>query len=142
MEKIKGILFNGSEEPKVVEVYDKLDDYYKLLDCDVIDVITRRVKNHLGESNITIVVDDNGLLKNRIIAPSGYLINKGKIREILLGKIFVCDEDENGKLISLSEEKIRTILESVEIVFTKLNEYFDNEIITGEPALVYNLPVY
>lgn len=142
MAKIKGILFDGANEPKVVEIEKDLQAYYELLDCDIIDIITRRVKNHLGETNITIIVDDNGLLKNRTIAPSGYLINNGKIQEILLGKIFVCDEDENGEPISLSDEKIQTILESVVIVFTKLNEYFDNEIITGKLALVYNLPVY
>ena len=142
MAKIKGILFDGANEPKVVEIEKDLQAYYELLDCDIIDIITRRVKNHLGETNITIIVDEEGLLKNRTIAPSGYLINNGKIQEILLGKIFVCDEDENGEPISLSDEKIQTILESVVIVFTKLNEYFDNEIITGKLALVYNLPVY
>lgn len=142
MAKIKGILFDGANEPKVVEIEKNLQAYYELLDCDVIDIITRRVENQLGKTNITIIVDDDGLLKNRTIAPSGYLINKGKIQEILLGKIFVCDEDEDGEPISLSEEKTKIILKSVGIVFTELKEYFGNEIITGEPALVYSLATY
>ncbi len=149
--KIRGILLDGDKKPKIVEVEDKLEEYYKLLDCDLIEIIRRRtdsdVYKHLGEINITIITDEEGLLKGRTIVPSAYLINKeGYIEEVLLGKIFVCDEDIDGNLKSLSDEKIATIFKSIRPAgfnnFDDLTDDYGNTLLSGPNALYYGVAEY
>lgn len=149
--KIRGILLDGEKKPKIIEVEDKLEEYYKLLDCDLIEIIRRRtnsdVYKHLEETNITIITDEEGLLKERTIVPSAYFINKeGYVEELLLGKIFVCDEDIDGNLKSLSDEKIETVFKSIRPAdfnyFDSIIDNFGNTLLGGPNALYYDVAKY
>lgn len=87
MSKIKGILVdvqNGIVKP--VEVEDELTDYYRVLNCDTIDIITVK----LGDEYVTVVCDDEALLKPN--ARESAIDTNG--RAMLHGNLFFCYEDD------------------------------------------------
>ena len=102
------------QEVRVVEA-NGLDDYYKLLNCDTIDITNREVFNFRRQERRTfdIICDDNGLLKSDII-PSAV----GKDRSVqLVGNLLICSFDEEGNEQSLSEEEIDFLKDSVQKIF-------------------------
>ena len=147
-EYIKGILLLGGEEPKVIKVENALNSLCKLLDCRMVEFIKRKTYSDSNSSNIgvdiTIICDEEGLLKGRKIAPSGFLFDeeKGTIKEVLLGKIFICDTDKEGNLISLSEEKIEKVIESIQRAYFEDFDYiedgFGNTLFPSDSALIYS----
>ena len=60
-EKIKGILIDVEKGSfKVVEIEDTLKEYYRILNCDCIDIVTR----YIGSSaSYKIILDDCGAIK-------------------------------------------------------------------------------
>jgi len=101
--KIKGFLVDVSDSPKaeLVEVEnDSLEQLYKILNCDCIDIVVRSI----GGIEFDIVCDDNGLLIDnpRVSANSD-------IFGSLFGNLFVCHHDYDGNLTSISEEDLKNI---------------------------------
>ena len=149
MEKyIKGILLLGGEKPKVIKVENTLNSLCKLLNCCLVEIIKRKTHSDFNSSNlgvdITIICDEEGLLKGREIAPSGFLFDEeeGTFKEVLLGTIFICDTDKEGNLISLSEEKIEKVIESIrETKFGDVDyieDGFGNTLLPSDSALIYS----
>ena len=50
------IIKEPKKEAKIIEIEDKLDTYYKLINCSIIDIV--RVPFH---PDIAIIVDDEGV---------------------------------------------------------------------------------
>lgn len=88
-----------TQHPQCVDVTDELHEYYKLLDCDVIDIVTRKI----GGKPYTFIVDDEGLLKDHVrITAVDYAGNP-----MLVGKLLICNMDtDGGNLLPLSHEDI------------------------------------
>lgn len=99
--KIKGCLVNVSKPPyglQFVEVEEeKLDDYYKLLDCNCIDIVDRRI----GDRSFSIVCDDEGLCKEN---PTISAVNKNG-KPMLVGNLFIC-KNNAPYLASISEDDL------------------------------------
>lgn len=102
--KIKGLLVDVTRKKavKVVEFEDTLENIYKLLDVELIDVACRKVGNHIYD----FIVDDEGLLKENAI-PSA-LDSNGK--PMLVGNLFVVNSDDYGNFASLTDEQIDDLL--------------------------------
>ena len=97
---IKGLLIDvNNGETKVIEVEDKLEELYKVLDCDCIDIIQRTI---FGK-DYTIVCDDEGLLKGN---PKVSALTKG-FKPSLVGNLLVVapGSDDEGNLIGLNDEE-------------------------------------
>ena len=112
---VKGVLVDVTRN--VVEVkeitYDDvksgyLDVYYKMLNCDTIDIVERRFKSDY----LDIYIDDNGALYDFKI-PSIITKDNGKIVEVIYGNAFICGHDGEGGTISLTNEQIKTVLSRV-----------------------------
>jgi len=102
--KIKGVLIdvkNGVAKP--CEIDNKLDEFYKVLDCQLIDIVNRNIEG----KPFTIICDDEGLLKERPIVSA---VDK-EDKPMLVGNLFICSAENCGsELVSLTEEESGHIL--------------------------------
>lgn len=112
MKKIKGILIDvKNEEVKIVEVEKSLRSYYKILDCNTIDIVSRKI----GNKCFDIVCDDEGLFKSpqKISA----IDNFGTPR--LVGNLFIVKFDERDDITSLDQDEIEYVMKRI----VKLSTY-------------------
>ena len=104
---LRGVLVDvENEKVRVVEIPDKLDEFYKILNCRCIDIVARRI-GWRTVRRFNIVCDDEGLYKDpqKISA----IDNMGQPQ--LVGNLFIVGgTDEEGNLISLSEAEADYVL--------------------------------
>lgn len=86
----KLVLYFKGDTPDIqeLEIDDNLQTYYKLIDCDTIDMTV--------VNGVNVVVDDNGLLNERDITYLQYQNDK-LIRALVGPLVFVGRTDENGE---------------------------------------------
>lgn len=90
------------QEVREVEA-SSLEEYYKLLNCSCIDIVTRNIMNTKYKTNTyDIICDDEALLKEGSI-PSAFDLRSMKIG--LVGNLLICNYDEEGNEKSLSLTK-------------------------------------
>lgn len=112
--KIKGYLIDvNNREAKVVEIEKSLDSYYKILQCDTIDIVSRKI----GDKWFDIVCDDNGLLMDK--PKLSAVDSEGKPQ--LVGNLFIVKYDGVDDLTSLDDESIKYIEERIMEVTTNLH---------------------
>ena len=105
-----------NDDVTVVEV-NGLQDYYRLIGCDLIDIANREIR---GE-RFDIICDDEGLLKAE---PQVSAVN-GRGEAMLVDNLIICGEaDAEGKETSLTEEDIIHIRQSILILPTINNPSF------------------
>ncbi len=107
MSKIKVIkLTQGIIQPEIIEIDNDnfLDECYKHINCRCIDIVTGIYKDQY----VDIVVDDEGLLRDdRIVNPiAWYLYSKCRPDAPIVGNAILCDTNEDGETISISENII------------------------------------
>ena len=82
-------------------VLDDLDCFYETLDCDTIDIVTRKIGGRVYD----IICDDEALLKP-FPCPSA----TGSNGTMLYNKLLVCGQaDDEGELTSLTDEDIANL---------------------------------
>ena len=112
---IKGVLIDVmSNTAKVVEIEKSLKSYYKILNCDLIDITSR----YIGGKLFDIICDDEGLFKEDFIASAVTSYN----RIALVGNLFVVKFDGKDDETSLDDEDIEHILNHVKQVKCNLYE--------------------
>ena len=77
-----------------------LDDYYKHIHCDCIDMARRRIGRDMREFDLW--VDDEGLLKDNFIVSAVDKYGRG----MLAGNIVFLQHDGHGNEKSLTQEEI------------------------------------
>jgi hypothetical protein len=107
MKTIKGF-YVGRGEYGVREVEGHYTKLRKLINCDLIDIVVRKI----GDTYYNIVCDDEGLFKENKIW-SGITTNKGVIVEQIAGPIFITKDDGQGNLIGLEDKEVKTVLQSI-----------------------------
>lgn len=109
-----GVLVDVEKETvSVVEIQDELDEFYRILNCDCIDIVVRRIGRH---KKFNIVCDDHGLYKDpqKISA----IDNMGQPQ--LVGNLFIVGGvDYEGNLISLDQTEAAYILGKVQKIGTR-----------------------
>lgn len=111
MKKIKGFLVHVDRNiVQEVTVIDELDFYYDLLDCDMIDIVTRSI----GERECTIICDDEGLLKS---FPKNSAVN-GVGDVMFVGNLLIVNSDKNGVLTGLSKNDVEYLRQYVRTIIT------------------------
>lgn len=109
--KIYGVLITAGEvntvEKREVEIRE-YTDWYPLLNCDIIDIVSRKI----GDNYYDIVCDDEGLFKDPLIPTCVNFNENGKLEEVIHGNVFICKTDEEGELTSLTEKETEEILKN------------------------------
>lgn len=90
----------------LVHYTDDLQTLYKMLDCRVIDIITRDI----CKKPFDLIVDDEGLMKDDNFL-TALCSKNGKPLETLYGNILICGlADENGDLTDISGMDLERIV--------------------------------
>lgn len=99
---------------RVVDV-STLEDYYKLIGCRCIDIVTRKI----GRKVYDIICDDEGTFVDDPLISA--IDDVGRV--MLVGNLIVCGlADDEGELTSLSPEDIRYIKKRVQTLDTRRHE--------------------
>lgn len=92
-----GFAIDPRKNAELVET-NGLDDYYKVIGCDCIDITILAIDGHL----FNVVVDDEGLLKGGAV-PSVYSLNG---EPLLVNTAIVFGVEEDCELRSLTIEEV------------------------------------
>ena len=113
MNMIKGILIDvENEKVECIEVEDTLYEYYRILNCDTIDIISRKI----GNKDFYIVCDDEGLLKGN---PKISAINNLG-QPMLVGNLFIVSALAcEGNLTGLTESDAKYVMKRIQKMYTK-----------------------
>lgn len=113
---LRGVLVDVEKETaSVVEIPDELEEFYKILKCDCIDITVRAIGGKCRKK-FDIVCDDEGLLKEpqKISA----IDNMGNPQ--LVGNLFIVGgADEEGNLTSLSEYDESYLMSKIQKIGTR-----------------------
>ena len=96
--------------PEVLFIEDTLETYYKLIDCDTIDIVTRRI----GGKAFHVICDDEILIKKSLKSPfpriGVYAPNDWNIygNVVIIGYV-----NAVGEFTDLSEDDCELILKKV-----------------------------
>ena len=112
---LRGVLVDVEKETaRVVEIPDELDEFYRILNCSVIDIVVRSIGGRCRKK-FNIVCDDEGLFRDpqKISA----INNLGQPQ--LVGNLFIVGgTDPEGNLLSLTEYDEAYILSKVQKMYT------------------------
>lgn len=89
---------------KTLEIEPKLQNYYDLIGCNLIDIVSRK----LGDKYYDIICDDEGLLKENPIISA---LDSDK-HCALVGNLIICHCDSEGYETSLTDEDIEDIMKN------------------------------
>lgn len=108
---MKVVYLNVSENkaPEVLDIKDELQEFYRLIKCDTIDITRRKIGNHYYD----IICDDEGLWGDCKISA---IDNLGQ--PMLVGNLIVCDS-EYGYEKSLTDEQVAEIKSCIQRMYTK-----------------------
>ena len=115
-ETIKGVLIDiENDKADVVEFEGKLQNYYDLLHCDTIDIVSREIGNGRSRRRFDIVCDDEGLFSQD--AKISAIDNLG--RTMLVGSMLVVNRTDEGETASLTDEECEFVLDKVQKMYTR-----------------------
>ena len=101
------------------EINDELSEFYKIIGCDCIDIVSRDV----GDRTYKVIVDDEALLKEN---PQISFYDMEDQDYVLFGNLIFCGNDvEDGNLTSITQEDAEYL--SKHITLCVRNRY------TGDP---------
>lgn len=104
---IKVVYLNVSrfEGASVVEIAPELDEYYRLIECELIDIVSRKI----GKNYYDIICDDEGLYAPtvRISAVDN------EFQPMLVGNLIICKSGRDGYEHGLSEAEQAEVLEHI-----------------------------
>ena len=100
---MKVVYLNVKEgkEPEVIDIKNELNEFYKLIDCRHIDIVSRRMYG----KDFMVVCDDEGLLKEKPIV-SFVTINPFERNLNLVGNLIIANVKEDD-LDDLSDDVSR-----------------------------------
>lgn len=103
----KLLLFDVVEDEfKKVDI-NTLDDMYNAIGCDLIDMVNRQI----GDKRFDIIVDDEGLLKEKPIVSAVYKND----RVALVGRLLFAKHGKKGETVGLTDEEIEMIMSNCKI---------------------------
>lgn len=95
-------------QPQVVETAGGLQEWYRLIKCDLIDIVSRKI----GGRYYDIIVDDEGLFKG------GAKVTALDTQQqpLLVGNLVICNHDGEGGETSLTDEDIELIKQQLVVL--------------------------
>lgn len=83
-----------------------LDTYYKTINCDLIDIVERKIGNNYYD----IICDDEGLFKEGNPTAIITTDNDDNMVEQIVGSVIICSHDDDGGTIGLTDKQIDEVL--------------------------------
>lgn len=109
---MKTILLNVKENKvENVNCEDSLEEFYRLIGCDCIDITMRKI----GGRWFDIVCDDEGLLKDDMKISA--INDMGQ--PMLVGNLLFFNHDSEGNLLPLSDEDCYHINKYIQTMYTR-----------------------
>lgn len=93
------------------DIEDELDVYYEIIDCQTIDIVTRKVNGRWFD----IICDDEGLLKDEIVVSA---IDRN-LQTMLVGTLIFTHHDGAGYTTGISDDDVKCLKDATQfgIVF-------------------------
>ena len=88
--------------PKLMNIPHDLSTFYELINCDNIEVVTRKI----GTRTYTIICDEEGLFKRYPIVS----MISDKPTSYLVGNLIITSHTECGEFVGLSDEEIKEVM--------------------------------
>jgi hypothetical protein len=119
--KLTGVLIDTTNKTaQKLTIADELNEFYNILKCRTIDIVTRNIGAGRSKKAFDIICDDEGLCNNDPLISA--INNLGT--PMLVGNLFITGTtDTEGNLTSLSESDIQFILKRCQILCT--NKHLD-----------------
>ena len=96
---------SNNAKPAIIDLKDDLNEFYKLIKCDCIDIVSRKI----GNKYYDIICDDNGLLVNRPVVSAIDILNN----PALVGNLLIVGEPTAcGEMTELSTEEAKMICDN------------------------------
>lgn len=95
-------------QPQVLETEGGLQEWYRLIKCDLIDIVSRKI----GGRYYDIICDDEGLYKERA-KPTALDADQ---QPQLVGNLVICNTDGEGNETTLTDEDISHILKHIVVL--------------------------
>lgn len=100
-----------NERASIIDCKPELDEYYRHLDCDCIDIVMRKI----GGKWFDVMCDDEGLFKAE---PKMSAINDlGE--PMLVGNLMFFHNDGEGNLVGLDDEDIEHLKKHIMRMYTR-----------------------
>lgn len=109
---------NGSG-PQVIELKDDIKEFYKLIGCDAVDIVSRSVKG----KKYTIICDDLGLY-DKNLKPSA--VSLTECFPLVGNLLIVGNVDSYGELTSLTKNDVKVLTDENNYV-TLASVAYNNE---------------
>ena len=97
-----GIVMAEMPQLEVVEIEPKLDTYYKMLDCDTVEMPSRKI----GGKYFIFICDEEALC-GKVFTVT--VRSKSDDELNLVNSVIICNTDDEGNEVSLSDEDIALI---------------------------------
>lgn len=93
-----------------IDIKGTLDEYYDLIECDCIDIVTRKV----GDTYFDIICDDEGLLKDspRVSAVDMHC------NPMLVGNLIFSHTDD-GETVGITDDEIEFLKEHIGLAISE-----------------------
>lgn len=95
-------------KPQIIETDGGLDEWYRLLNCSMIDIQTRQINGKYYD----FICDDEALEKPR--AKITALDKEGQPQ--LVGNLIICNYDGEGGETSLTDDEIKAITDKIVVL--------------------------
>ena len=98
------------DEVRVLEIKPELEEYYKLIGCDCIDIADRKI----GGKWFDVMLDDEGLFRedHKISA----INDMGE--PMFVGNLMFFHHDGEGNLVGLTDEDIDHLMKYIKTMYT------------------------
>ncbi len=105
---LKAVLVDSeTAEAKIIEVEDDNDEFYRLLNCSLIDIVVRRIGPKTSNKWFNFICDDEGLFQSEPkISAIGNFGNVQFVGSLLIVGL----TDDEGNLTSLADDEAKYIL--------------------------------
>lgn len=108
---MKCIYLNAKKQelPTVIDIEDTLGVFYKLIECQYVDMVRRKI----GNDYYVIICDDECLFEEKpIVSAIGE-----NCETMFVGNLIISKDDGEGGLIDLTKEDINQIMQNTVLYF-------------------------
>ena len=113
----------------VINVFDSLEEYYRLIDCETFDITCR----YINGKKFNIMCDDFGFLNNKMISAMSSPTDVVLVGNLL---VFSGDHDDDGNLLSLSNDDIEHLVKSLGFYFIDNFDTSKENLITPHSVVI------
>ena len=102
---ITACIVNKDGSFSVTEIENRLDSYYPIIDCNTINIVSRRFAGR----RLDVICDDEGLFTDHPVVTA----IDTEYHPMLVGTIVIVRHDDEGETVSLTSEDVKAVRKSL-----------------------------